>query len=77
MKKKYFIKIPASPINTANPKHAKKAMNTITNSLLCMEYNRIWTDLKKNYYLNIYIYVYKISDLTQYNNFFFLSLKKA
>ena len=34
-------------MNTPSPKHAKKAKNTMTNSLLCMEYSRICTDLSE------------------------------
>lgn len=43
----YFREIlPANPMNTPNPKQAKNAKNTITNSPLCIEYTLIWTDLK-------------------------------
>lgn len=35
---------PANPINIPKPKHAKKAINTITTSRLCILYKRILTE---------------------------------
>lgn len=43
--------LPAIPMNTPNPKHAKKAKRTKPNSRLCIEYRRIWTDLDFEYEL--------------------------
>lgn len=38
---------PVIPTNIPKPKQAKNARKTITNSLLCIVYSRIWTDLEQ------------------------------
>jgi hypothetical protein len=47
-------------MNTPSPKQAKKAKNTMTNSLLCMEYSRICTDLSEtNKIMNFISFKYR------------------
>lgn len=47
--------LPAKPIKTANPKQAKNATITATNSRLCIEYKRMFTDLEKKKIVSTYI----------------------
>lgn len=61
--------LPSTPMKIVKPKQAKNNTKIITNSLLCIEYNRIWTDLKQV----IKIFSKEIFD----QRFYFRSIKIA